>query len=420
MIGAAGIGLVWSTSSHPTELRVAALKHDNGQIEVGLQQRDRESENGWSERHLPRFRFLSSDVDSNRWYYSSGVEIETPAPERPSTTTLGPFQIVGTPTISRPFDDQTLFCVVTHSHPNDFFWFQVYSALADSKHWNSLNLRADMSTRVVDQAAAVDKCVADGAAAIATTLPNADALQPSIERAIDAGVRVITFNSGADRATEVGSAAHVALDESEVGATASEQFLAHEVSGDILCIIHERSNSGLEQRCDALQAHYEASAAGSVIRVRTHDAADVSEAIAAAITDDVVGALALNANTAYAMVEAFEQQPEAILAAVTADFLRPIAMLYNAKISFVLWSHALEQGYLTMSALLYAHGSPTPPEVGLFTEATQISIRPSVLTVESVRDFWDGESQFRDTLPAWADALERAIAAEAPDQSSEN
>ena len=96
-----------------------------------------------------------------------------------SVLSVGPFQIIGTPTSGRPFDDQTLFCVITHGNPGDFFWYQVYSAFADAKAWNGINLRAEMYEVGTDQAAGIDQCVDDGAAAIATTLADVDALERS-------------------------------------------------------------------------------------------------------------------------------------------------------------------------------------------------------------------------------------------------
>ena len=50
--------------------------------------------------------------------------------------------------------------------------------------------------------------------------------------------------------------AHVALDEDAVGRIAAEEFMKRDVSGDLLCVIHEPTNRGLEQRCDSLDETY--------------------------------------------------------------------------------------------------------------------------------------------------------------------
>ena len=415
VIGASATGLVWAVSGGTVEVRVAARKLDDGRVEIALQSRpvdpqaQLEGLDGpdWGERIRPQFRILPADAVTDRWYASSAVAIEVHEPAPPSVAEIGPFEISGTPTVSRPFDQDTLFCVFTHGVKEDFFWFQVYSALLDAQRWNDIDLRAEMYERGADQADGIRRCVEDGAAAIATTLADPDVLLPAINEANEAGVRVVTFNSGSDRASDVGSIAHVSLDETAVGRTAAEQFLQRDVSGDILCIIHEPSNTGLEQRCDSLQSSY---SGGSVIRVRISDSEDSIATIAALATETVGGAIALNANTAYLMAEALSTaRPDIVLAAVTADFPTPLAMLHSGRLSFVLWSHALEQGYLTTTTLLWGHGTPFPTQTGLFAEAAQISILPTVVTREAVQALFDADSALRETLPAWIDALDRAI-----------
>ncbi|MDE2891376.1 MAG: substrate-binding domain-containing protein [Chloroflexota bacterium] len=415
VIGASATGIIWATSGGSAEVRVVARKLDDGRVEVALQTRHVDPQAqlegldglGWSDRLSPGHRFLPGDATVNRWYASSVLTIGVEEPLPPSVAEIGPFEISGTPTISRPFDSDTLFCVLTHGVQEDFFWFQVYSALLDAQRWNDISLRAEMHESGVEQAQGIRQCVEDGAAAIATTLAEPDVLLPALQEATEAGVRVVTFNSGADRATDVGSIAHVSLDEAAVGRTAAEQFNQRNVDGDILCIIHEPSNTGLEQRCDSLESAYDA---GAVIRVRVSDAEDSVAAIAAQATETVGAAIALNANTAYEMAEALSaERPEIVLAAVSADFPTPLAMLYSGRLSFVLWAHALEQGYLTTTALLYGHGTPFPAQSGLFQEATLISIQPTVITQESIQALFDPDNTVRSTLPAWVDALDRAI-----------
>ncbi len=460
VIGSVTTGVVWATVGGSAEVRVAARVLDDGRVEVGLQQRtpaadgaDGSAAREWGAIERPDLRFVPADAERGRWLYSSPLMIEASALDAPAvdddaggdagdvvdTTTVeesqanpitgsitdgtvvtteatesvvsvGPFQIIGLPTGGRPFDDETLFCVITHGNPGDFFWYQVYSGVADASVWNHINVRAEMYEVGTDQAAGIDGCVADGAAAIATTLADSEALLPALERASEAGVRLLTFNSGSDQATAAGSVAHVALDESEVGRIAAAEFTKRDTSGDLLCIVHEPTNRGLEQRCDSLEESYDG---GDVIRLRVDASDDVPATIAAAVTDEVGGAIALNANTAYAMSTALsEAHPDVVLSAVSADFPRPMALLATEGLDFVLWSHALEQGYHAITALLFAHGTPFSPDVGLFAEATQITIHPSVITKESVDRLREQGNEFGQTLPAWHTALERAIESE--------
>ncbi|MYD74319.1 MAG: substrate-binding domain-containing protein, partial [Chloroflexi bacterium] len=246
VIGSIASSLVWAASGGSTDVRIGARVLEDGRVEVALQQQlaqyehdDGTIEREWGPLLRPAARFVATDAVPNRWYSSSVLTIEVDEPAPPAATDIGPYEIAGTPTGNRPFNDQTLFCVVTHGTPGDFFWFQVYSAFADAAQWNDIGLRGEMHEHATDQALAIDRCVDDGAAAIATTLADAEALAGSLQRATQAGVRVVTFNSGADRATSVGSSVHVALDEVAVGRMAAEEFSNRGVSGDLLCLLHE-------------------------------------------------------------------------------------------------------------------------------------------------------------------------------------
>lgn len=133
-----------------------------------------------------------------------------------------------------------------------------------------------------------------------------------------------------------------------------------------------------------------------------------ADAIATAITDTVSGAIALNANAVYMMAHAIgTDHPDVVLGAVSADFLRPRAMLATERLDFVLWSHALEQGYRAITALLLTHGTPFPREVGLFAEATQLTIQPTMITANSVARRREQGNQYGATLPQRARTVDR-------------
>ena len=62
------------------EVRIVARKLASGRIEFGLQQRN--PDNTWATRQLPRVRFFPTTVGTNRWLASSPLTLTTlqPAP----------------------------------------------------------------------------------------------------------------------------------------------------------------------------------------------------------------------------------------------------------------------------------------------------------------------------------------------------
>ena len=242
VLGGVAVGGVFAATHGGGEVRIAAQKLADGRVEVALQQL---SEDGsWGERQLPSSRFLPADAPTGRWLTSSSLETAAvaavaAAPELPEV------------------------CVVHHGSPSDEFWRSLGS--------NALFTGANVGLWVwvhgehgddsdhggpEHQAETIRACVDDGVAAIATTAPDADALREAIRYAQDAGVFVLTFNSGSSEAESLGVPVHVALDERAVGRHAGNAFNEAGAEGIALCILHERNNSGLEERCDALEATY--------------------------------------------------------------------------------------------------------------------------------------------------------------------
>ena len=65
-----------SGTGHETEVRITAALAADGRIEFALQQR--EADEGWSERLLPRARFFPATVAAGRWLVSTPLTVRAP------------------------------------------------------------------------------------------------------------------------------------------------------------------------------------------------------------------------------------------------------------------------------------------------------------------------------------------------------
>jgi simple sugar transport system substrate-binding protein len=99
------------------------------------------------------------------------------------------------------------------------------------------------------QAALIDAAVRAHVDGLAVSAPNPDAIAPAVHRAVDAGIAVVTLDSGVDRFKELGAFTHVGQKEFEAGQGAGTTLAAAGAT-KVLCVVHEESNVGLEQRCD--------------------------------------------------------------------------------------------------------------------------------------------------------------------------
>ena len=250
LVMAATLGGVLALSGGDAEVRIGARQLDDGRVEVAVQQR---GDDGWSETQLPSARFLRTDPQPGRWYWSDGVAIATTAADH---------------AVVAPTPEQELFCLVTHEGPGDEAFWSVVRAMAHRWQIYHPQIRVEVmgAPDPADQAALVRQCIADGATAIGATLAAPAAMKAALLEARAAGISVASFNSGVEDFAEVGSIRHVGVDETSAGMEAGARFLEAGVSGVILCVIHEAQNTGLEERCNGLELGY----GGDVERLRVH------------------------------------------------------------------------------------------------------------------------------------------------------
>ncbi|MGE3288164.1 MAG: sugar ABC transporter substrate-binding protein [Pseudonocardia sp.] len=141
------------------------------------------------------------------------------------------------------------FTVVTHGAAGDTFWDVVKkgSEKAGTDLGDTVTYR-DSNGDPTKQAQLIDAAVNEKVDGLVVSMANPDALKASIEKAVAAGIPVITINSGQDKSEEFGALAHVGQDEVIAGRGAGEQLKAAGVTKS-LCVIQEAGNIGLEQRC---------------------------------------------------------------------------------------------------------------------------------------------------------------------------
>ncbi|MGC9335947.1 MAG: sugar ABC transporter substrate-binding protein [Anaerolineae bacterium] len=190
-----------------------------------------------------------------------------------------------------------VFGMAVHSNPaEDAFWGVVEKGAKDAAATFGVELKSGGSSDPAEQAQLVETFIADEVDGLFVSLANPDALRDAVEKAVAAGIPVITINSGLDVYKEFGALTHVGQTEFVAGQGAGEQFNAAGAN-KVLCVIHEEGNIGLEERCDGLADTF----GGEVERynVATTGVRDVAGTVSAIqnklISDaDIDGMLTLN------------------------------------------------------------------------------------------------------------------------------
>jgi simple sugar transport system substrate-binding protein len=161
--------------------------------------------------------------------------------------------------------------VITHGE-GDSFW-AVAKAGAE-KAGEDMGVEVKYSESANDpqkQAQLIDSAVTEKVDGIATSLPDPDALSDPITKAVDAGIPVITLNSGASEYAELGAITHVGQDEAIAGEAAGKR-LADEGGQKMICVVHEQGNIGLEERCAGAKKGF----GGEVETLQVKGVADVA------------------------------------------------------------------------------------------------------------------------------------------------
>ena len=142
------------------------------------------------------------------------------------------------------------YAVVTHSGPGDAFWDRVKSGAekAGSDYGVSVTYNADPDP--ARQSQLIDNAVAQSVDGIVVSMANPDGVEASVKRAVEAGIAVVTINSGIERSAEFGAITHIGQSESVAGEAVGTR-LADEGLSKALCVIQEAGNVGLEERCKA-------------------------------------------------------------------------------------------------------------------------------------------------------------------------
>ncbi|MEY3677319.1 MAG: hypothetical protein RL351_546, partial [Actinomycetota bacterium] len=109
------------------------------------------------------------------------------------------------------------------------------------------------------QASTIEAGVAAGCDGIASSVPDAEALQGPMDAAKAAGIPTVTMNSGSAVFAKLGAFTHVGQDEIIAGQQAGLKFNAMGVK-HVLCPIQEAGNVGLADRCAGLKQTFKGKA----------------------------------------------------------------------------------------------------------------------------------------------------------------
>jgi simple sugar transport system substrate-binding protein len=257
------------------------------------------------------------------------------------------------------------FVVVTHGQASDPFWSVAANGVdaAAEDMGVEVEYQAPETFDMVAMSELIDAAVASQPDGLVVSIPDADALGPSIEAAVDAGIPVISINSGSDVFADLGVLVHVGQTEFEAGQIAGERF-AEEGVQNAICINQEVGNVALDLRCEGFFEGL--GQQGEVVPVDLNDPAGTTETVAGVLQQnpDLDGILTLGPTGATPTLEAlneagmlgevtfatFDLSPEVLQAILDGDMLFAIdqAQYLQGYLPIVFLTKYLETGAIPL------------------------------------------------------------------------
>ena len=236
--------------------------------------------------------------------------------------------------------------MVTHGDGGSF-WAVAKKGAEDGAKAEGVTLKySESNNDAQTQAQMIEAAVTEKVDGLAVSAPDPDAISSAVQKAVDAGIPVITLNSGVDSYQDLGAITHVGQSEEIAGEGAGAKFKEAGVK-KMLCIIHEQGNLGLNQRCDGAKKGFGGDVETLQIKGTSDIATSLTEIQSKLQSDKSIDAvLALNPDIAVAARDAVKGAgSEAKLA--TFDLSGDVVTaIQDGEIEFAIDQQQYLQGYL--------------------------------------------------------------------------
>jgi simple sugar transport system substrate-binding protein len=256
-------------------------------------------------------------------------------------------------------DGDLSFAVVTHGSAGDAFWDVVQNGAEQAGKDLGVEVDYQSDGDPQRQSQLIQAAVNQDVDGIVVSMANPDALQDSVEAAVAAGIPVVTINSGSAESAQFGAIGHVGQDETIAGQGAGQR-LAQDGAKNVLCVVHEAGNIGLEQRCDGASQGLGSNV--KLLQVDINDLQAAQSTITSQLQSDptIDGVLTLNSAVASAAAAAASDagsDAEIATFDLNGDVIKAIQ---DGSIAFAVDQQQYEQGYLPIVMLkLYAQNLNT-------------------------------------------------------------
>jgi simple sugar transport system substrate-binding protein len=240
--------------------------------------------------------------------------------------------------------------MVTHSGEGDTFWDIVQSGAKQAAAKDNVQFLYSNDKEAKGQAELVQSAIDKKVDGIVVTLAKPEAMKAVLAKAKDAGIPVVTINSGGEFSQRFGALTHIGQDESVAGEAVGSELNARGRK-KALCVIHEQGNVSLEQRCAGVKKTFKGTVENLNVEGTNAPASQSSVEAKLQAAKDIDAVVALGAPTAAVAVKA-KQDAGSEAEVDTFDLNAAVVKSLKAKdVGFAVDQQPYLQGYLAVDEL---------------------------------------------------------------------
>ncbi|MCV2490267.1 substrate-binding domain-containing protein [Geodermatophilus sp. YIM 151500] len=245
--------------------------------------------------------------------------------------------------------EEYTIAMVTHEAPGDTFWDKIRAGAEAAAANHGITLNYSNNQDAGEQATLVQNAIDSGVDGLATTLPTPDAIGPTVQDAVDAGIPTVAFNAGINDYQNYGVTMYFGSDEDLAGQTVGTK-ISEENAGHTVCVIQEQGQVQLEARCAGVQKTFPDT---EILYVSGRDLPAVQQTIGAKLQQDpsIANVVALGADIALAANQAKADsgsQAQVVTFDLNADVAQAIE---SGEILFSVDQQPYVQGYMAVTSL---------------------------------------------------------------------
>lgn len=258
---------------------------------------------------------------------------------------------------------QANIVVVTHGSDTDAFWGVVRNAVqaAAEDTGADVQYRNPSTGDLNEMASLIEAAIAQNPDGLVVSIPDPDILGAPIRAAVDAGIPVISMNSGAGVSKELGAIMHVGQPEYDAGKGGGERTKSLGGSKGV-CFNHEPFNTALLDRCQGF-----ADGLGEALNMVevSQDFDDIKNTVIAHMTSnpDTGAIMAVGPTGCDPTIAALEEMGSAGDVVLGCFDLGPSIVdgIVNGTVHYAIDQQQFLQGYIPVVVLHLNHRNGTLP-----------------------------------------------------------